>query len=140
MQDGFDWVTARAKCTASQLFNSLAKVILANVEAANEAGLSYRCSRDKEDGIGSRIFVQRTYPGGEQAYAPWRAVYLIDGESEIKVFKDRPSESDPIFTAQALFDQDGCCVLKGNVPDGVPKRMNLSEFSRAVFEPFFFPK
>ena len=130
----FDWVKARARCSAREMFDRLREVVAADVESANR-DLANRGARFRLDPAESgKVFtVVRLVHNPPDTPVDARR-FNLDGD-EITVTDMR---SRPVIAAQAALVEDGDppeCLLE---VQGHERPMRLWRFSRLVLTRLFF--
>ena len=124
----FDWVSARAMCTAKTLFNELKKVVEADVRSANNnVADKFEIHQEPSDGVFS---VHLNSEDGQMVIRQ-RTFELV--EQNILVYKTS-TESDVFLRGRASLTETKDCLIE--VEQKTP--MRLWEFSFLALEDFFF--
>ncbi len=120
----FDWVSARAMCTAKTLFNELKKVVEADVRSANNnVADKFEIHQEPSDGVFS---VHLNSEDGQMVIRQ-RTFELV--EQNILVYKTS-TESDVFLRGRASLKD--CLIEVQKTP------MRLWQFSFLALEDFFF--
>ena len=127
MNQAFDWVTARAKCNITDLFEKLRAVVEGDVKSAEKNGIDASFEAIATDRFTVRF--RNPHPSAQQN--DWRTFCLSDTTIEVRGPGD-PDKNLLLTAGVSLHDTD--CMLE---VDG-SGRKRLWEFSRLALEPMLF--
>lgn len=128
--DGFDWVTARSRCSLGSVFQILSEIVASNVKAAN--ALPNQNSTFEQRPLNNKflVLVRRDIAG----FIATRSVVFELSSSAIDVkLKDANGLEKMLFSAKPSFVEEGDCRLE---IDG--QRFSLWQISRRALEDLFF--
>jgi hypothetical protein len=124
--ESFDWVTARAKCTAAEIFTKLKMMIETDVEIRNSDAI--RQKNTTKFSIVATV-EERFVVVAQQYDTQKKIIFALKGQ-QIEV----SALNGPLFTATVTLSDDGECRAKV-----LDQEYDLWQLRKKALESLFFP-